>query len=76
MQFIGRLFGLSPDRGSGLLEFYLVAIPLTLLLFRVILGHRSRWRVRSHPHAKPGHSFQQVSKTYEQGVHHEIEFAE
>jgi len=31
VQFIERLFGLAPDAGSGLLEFILVAILLSLL---------------------------------------------
>jgi hypothetical protein len=48
MQFIERLFGVSPDGGSGFLEFWLVVIPLIVLAARVILSQRSRWRVRAH----------------------------
>jgi hypothetical protein len=44
MDFIERIFGVSPDGGSGSLEFALLAIPLAglYLLYRVW----SRRRVR------------------------------
>jgi hypothetical protein len=38
MQFIERLFGLFPDRGSGLLELSLVAILLSAVTLRLALG--------------------------------------
>jgi hypothetical protein len=37
MQFIERLFGVSPDAGNGLLELCLVAIPIIVLGVRTML---------------------------------------
>ena len=37
MHFIERLFGLAPDAGSGLLEFSLMAILLSVLPLRLAL---------------------------------------
>jgi hypothetical protein len=47
MDFIERLFGIAPDGGSGSLEFLLIAIPVSGLLylaFRRIATVRSRRR--------------------------------
>jgi hypothetical protein len=37
MHFIEQLFGVSPDGGSGVLEFYLVLVPLGLVAVWAIL---------------------------------------
>jgi hypothetical protein len=41
MDFIERIFGISPDGGTGSLEFLLFAVPLVGLYFI--------YRVRSNP---------------------------
>ena len=33
MDFIERIFGFSPDDGSGLFEFLLFLVPLSLIVF-------------------------------------------
>ena len=43
MDFIERLFGLSPDAGSGWFEFLLFAVPLAGV---AVLWRRRRRRVR------------------------------
>ncbi len=43
MDFIERLFGVSPDNGSGATEFLLIVVPLLL-----IVGVRMLARRRSH----------------------------
>ncbi len=63
MQFIERLFDLSPDAGSGLLEFSLIAILLTVAALPVLLSratkredtHRRRLQVA------PEHSLRRFS---------------
>ena len=45
MNFIERLFGISPDGGSGSLEFLLFAVPLCAVLYwgaRAAMSTRSR----------------------------------
>jgi hypothetical protein len=42
MDFIERIFGISPDGGSGAFEFLLFAIPLVGIV--ILIGKRSRWR--------------------------------
>lgn len=42
MDFIERLFGVSPDNGSGATEFLLIVVPLLLALAaRAVLRRRS-----------------------------------
>jgi hypothetical protein len=41
MDFIERLFGISPDGGSGALELMLLAVPLLIL---ASLASYKRWR--------------------------------
>ncbi|HMC15371.1 MAG TPA: hypothetical protein VKI18_07065 [Albitalea sp.] len=45
MDFIERIFGLSPDDGSGLFEFLLFLVPLSLIVF-VALRRRLQGRRR------------------------------
>jgi len=44
MNWIEQLFGVSPDGGSGTLEFLIFAIPVAglYLLHRIRLGRRKR----------------------------------
>jgi hypothetical protein len=42
MDFIERLFGISPDGGSGALEFLLFAIPIAGLAYLLIRRRRRR----------------------------------
>jgi hypothetical protein len=42
MQFIERLFGISPDSGSGLLELSLVAIVMSIVVVPVLLKYSVR----------------------------------
>ncbi len=42
MDFIERIFGFSPDAGSGAAELILVAIPV--LILASIAAYRRRWR--------------------------------
>jgi hypothetical protein len=42
MQFIERLFGISPDSGSGLLELSLVAIVMSIVAIPVLLKYSVR----------------------------------
>ncbi|MEP7173405.1 MAG: hypothetical protein ABI705_07950 [Aestuariivirga sp.] len=46
MDFIEQLFGISPDGGSGALEFALFAIPVAALVVWAIL--RKRRETRPH----------------------------
>lgn len=46
MDFIERIFGISPDGGSGLFEFMLFAIPLAGIAFLYL---RRRARRSAHP---------------------------
>ena len=40
MDFIERVFGFSPDNGSGWFEFLLFALPVVMFLaFRVLRDH-------------------------------------
>jgi hypothetical protein len=41
MHFIEQLFGISPDGGSGLLEFFLIFAPVGIAIVWVILRHVS-----------------------------------
>ena len=43
MNFIEQLFGISPDAGSGLLEAYLIAVPLGVLVLR---DGQLKWNMR------------------------------
>lgn len=45
MDFIERLFGFSPDGGSGAFEFLLFAIPIAGICYLV-------WRRRQHDKSK------------------------
>jgi len=44
MDFIERLFGLSPDGGSGSLEFLLFAIPIAGIAYLTIRRSSNRRR--------------------------------
>jgi hypothetical protein len=44
MDFIERLFGLSPDGGSGSLEFLLFAIPIAGIAYLIIRRSSKRQR--------------------------------
>ncbi len=44
MDFIEKIFGISPDGGSGALEFLLFAIPIAGIAF--LVARNARWRVR------------------------------
>lgn len=46
MDFIERIFGLSPDGGSGSLEAMLVTLPLVIVGLAVIFRSNSRLRRR------------------------------
>lgn len=46
MDFIERIFGISPDGGSGALEFFLFAIPIAGVIWLVRSRSRSRHRNR------------------------------
>ena len=37
MDFIEQLFGISPDAGSGVLEYCLIAVPFGFLILRGII---------------------------------------
>jgi hypothetical protein len=41
MNFIERIFGFSPDNGSGSLEFLLFALPIAGIIY-LVLRRRSR----------------------------------
>jgi hypothetical protein len=41
MNFIERIFGISPDGGSGAFEFLLFAVPVISLY--IVYKARSRW---------------------------------
>lgn len=49
MDFIERIFGISPDAGSGATEFILVAVPI--LILASLAAWRRRWRAH-RPFAK------------------------
>ncbi len=49
MDFIEQLFGISPDGGSGSLEFLLFAIPVALLLMRAAWRRSKRQKARRKP---------------------------
>ncbi len=42
MDFIERIFGVSPDGGSGSFEFLLFAIPIIAIVAIWVLRNRSR----------------------------------
>ena len=42
MDFIERIFGFSPDGGSGAFEFLLFAIPIAGILYLVLRGRRKQ----------------------------------
>ena len=42
MDFIERIFGISPDGGSGVFELVLIAVPVLILAFIALY----RWRRR------------------------------
>lgn len=44
MDFIERIFGISPDGGSGAFEFLLFAIPIAGTVY--LLARSGRWRGR------------------------------
>lgn len=44
MDFIEKIFGISPDGGSGAFEFMLFAIPIVGIA--LLLTKRGRWRGR------------------------------
>ncbi|HEY4271222.1 MAG TPA: hypothetical protein VGM65_04395 [Candidatus Udaeobacter sp.] len=44
MNFIEQLFGISPDAGSGLLEACLIAVPLGVLVLRVVIKRGTNHR--------------------------------
>jgi hypothetical protein len=44
MDFIERLFGMSPDGGSGSLEFLLLAIPIAGIAYVIIRRSSNRQR--------------------------------
>ena len=46
MDWVERLFGISPDNGSGLFEFAIIAMVVLVLL----LIYRERRRTRRHFH--------------------------
>jgi hypothetical protein len=46
MDFIERIFGFSPDGGSGALEFLLFAIPIAGILY-LVYRRRERTRPKS-----------------------------
>lgn len=46
MDFIERLFGMSPDGGSGSLEFLLFAIPIAGIAYLIIKRSWNRQRTR------------------------------
>ena len=43
MDFIERIFGISPDAGSGATELILVAVPV--LILASLAAYRRRWRM-------------------------------
>jgi hypothetical protein len=58
MDFIEKLFGLSPDGGSGALEVSLLAIPFFLLGLRVWWTQTAK---KSRPHTETEISHRQSS---------------
>ena len=46
MDFIERMFGISPDGGSGALEFLLFAIPIAGIIWLVRSRSKSQHRDR------------------------------
>ena len=42
MDFIERIFGFSPDGGSGAFEFLLFAIPIAGILYLALRGRRKQ----------------------------------
>lgn len=54
MDFIEKVFGISPDAGSGVLEYCLIAVPLGFLVLRAILkreqaGSTDPWKFEARP---------------------------
>ena len=45
MDFIERLFGISPDGGSGTLEFVVFAVPVIIVSY-LLIRRRSRQQLR------------------------------
>jgi hypothetical protein len=61
MQFIERLFCISPDAGSGFLEISLISIPVIVLGFREMLKRttdKSKPHCSTAPAVSKGHSHQ------------------
>jgi hypothetical protein len=48
MDFIERIFGLSPDNGSGSLELALTLIPLVGIIAIRAWRNRSAWSINRH----------------------------
>jgi hypothetical protein len=42
MDFIEKIFGISPDGGNGMFEFLLFAVPL------ILVSLAARWKMRGH----------------------------
>jgi hypothetical protein len=53
MNFIERLFGVSPDGGSGILELSLLATPLTLIVLVRMTRYVQRKTRVSSPSCSP-----------------------
>jgi hypothetical protein len=48
MDFIERLFGVSPDGGNGSLELLYLLVPVSVLLLAGCVLFRRRQRIRRH----------------------------
>jgi hypothetical protein len=47
MDFIERIFGISPDGGSGSLEFLLLTLPIIVVAYGIVRRQRRRrWSTR------------------------------
>jgi len=51
MDFIERIFGMSPDDGSGTFEFLLFAVPIALLAMRAVWQRRTAQQRRRRDEA-------------------------
>lgn len=49
MDFIEKIFGISPDGGSGLFEFLLFAIPIAGIAYLLARNGRRRARHKRNP---------------------------
>jgi len=45
MDFIERIFGISPDGGSGSFEFLLLTIPIIVIAYRIARRQRRRKQI-------------------------------